>query len=62
MNPKKSKEEHEAAFVEDVELNMDELKQDTSATLGNKAETELPLGKALWYYRKAVAWSVTICT
>jgi len=33
----------------------------TDAALGLKQEKEMTVGRAFWYYRKAVCWSILIC-
>jgi len=47
--------------TKDIDSTKDALSVDTDAILGLQQEKELTVGKAFWYYRKAVCWSIMIC-
>ncbi|KAF3042271.1 hypothetical protein E8E11_006905 [Didymella keratinophila] len=46
--------------TKDIDSTKDALSVDTDAVLGLQQENELTVGKAFWYYRKAVCWSIMI--
>ena len=47
--------------TKDVDSSQDGVSLDTDAAIGLQQEKAITVGKAFWYYRKAVCWSVLIC-
>lgn len=47
--------------TKDFDSTKDAVSVDIDAALGLQQEKEMTIGKAFWYYRKAVCWSILIC-